>query len=485
MNDLTNQFSAEDDSPVSVKFAANLFIESLFQFFRQTDLHEPTNQIFDRCLDNIVQVISRLRLFPEFVKIEIYYRGEQIFINDIRLRPKPRQFRFYRYLIRYFRARRLGGISILGELTKEELNTCLWTTANIDPKEEVAYDAARDFLRAQGIKNFELISLKAFHQLEGDDKAALADVELLAVLLHEKIRKFVDLSFSNLERAKDFGVEKVEDYLIDLCTLPEEDLLQVFRLNLSKKHDRYLSYFAVDVAFALIAWGRSLGLPSGVLVELAGAALAHPLLFVLRDQVESSPLDLKESVQLYQMLSRLEEHWKLSDLQKLVLMEWCFPHGNEGVYVWDGTKCYAHFFSRMLRIVSSFKQLTHFLPGRSPLLPDEAMTRMLTSKGDFDPSLLKLFVNWMGIYPVGTLVLLQSGELAQVFAAGSDPLRFQRPVVSILRDSNGNFLDRPELLDLTEMNEKLGIYRKSIKKSISPDEAKLPPEILKMAPVGF
>jgi hypothetical protein len=139
----------------------------------------------------------------------------------------------------------------------------------------------------------------------------------------------------------------------------------------------------------------------------------------------------------------------------------------------------------MIRIVCSFKYWTQARDGFDVLLPDEAMAQLLKNDRDLDPIFLKLFVNWMGIYPVGTLLQLQSGEVVQVFAAGSDPTRFQRPIVSVLKDAEGQLVQRPYLLDLAEMNEKLGIYKRSIKRSMSLEASGIPESHLRMTPVAL
>ena len=149
------------------------------------------------------------------------------------------------------------------------------------------------------------------------------------------------------------------------------------------------------------------------------------------------------------------------------------------------TQCYQHFFSRMLSIVATFEEMTTYEKSKRVYLPDEALAEMLKQSQSFDPTLLKIFINWLGVYPLGSLVELNTGEVAQVFAGASDPLRFQRPIVLILKSSDGVLLDRPQIFDLSEMNEKLGTYRKSIKRSTDFEAAGLDPEKLRSRLIAF
>jgi cysteine synthase A len=53
----------------------------------------------------------------------------------------------------------------------------------------------------------------------------------------------------------------------------------------------------------------------------------------------------------------------------------------------------------------------------------------------YDPILVKAFINCLGVFPVGSLVLLSSGELAVVVNASPDPATLDRPTVKVIADS--------------------------------------------------
>jgi HD-GYP domain-containing protein (c-di-GMP phosphodiesterase class II) len=104
-------------------------------------------------------------------------------------------------------------------------------------------------------------------------------------------------------------------------------------------------------------------------------------------------------------------------------------------------------FSKIVCIADSFDALTS---GRvyikKPITPDEVMRKLMyqiTTK--FDAFLLKLFVNIIGIYPAGTLVLLSSDELAIVSA--NNQANLSRPRVRIIGDRSGPH-DTPVDIDL-------------------------------------
>jgi hypothetical protein len=80
----------------------------------------------------------------------------------------------------------------------------------------------------------------------------------------------------------------------------------------------------------------------------------------------------------------------------------------------------------------------------------------------------------MGIYPVGTLVILDTFELAVVFAANPDPREIHRPVVKLISDASGNRLDG-RLVDLSERDPGTGEPRRTIVKVTEPERYGIDP----------
>jgi hypothetical protein len=85
----------------------------------------------------------------------------------------------------------------------------------------------------------------------------------------------------------------------------------------------------------------------------------------------------------------------------------------------------------------------------------------------FDPVIVKGFINLLGIFPVGTLVVLDTFELALVHASNPRPEALSRPIVRIVSDDRGNILYPGSLADLTEQAEN-GSFRRTIIKTDDP-----------------
>jgi hypothetical protein len=79
----------------------------------------------------------------------------------------------------------------------------------------------------------------------------------------------------------------------------------------------------------------------------------------------------------------------------------------------------------------------------------------------FDPVLLKLFVNCVGIIPIGSLVRLDSGPLAVVIKPAQDKINAERPLVKVITDETGTPVEDGAEVDLTVQDE-AGNYTHSI-----------------------
>jgi HD-GYP domain-containing protein (c-di-GMP phosphodiesterase class II) len=107
-------------------------------------------------------------------------------------------------------------------------------------------------------------------------------------------------------------------------------------------------------------------------------------------------------------------------------------------------------FSKIVAIADGFDAATSRRAYQTvPLNPADVMKEMRDNgRRGMDPVLVKAFVNLTGIYPVGTLVVLDTFELGIVHAVNPIPEMLSRPIVRIVSDDRGNVLFPGHLVDL-------------------------------------
>ena len=91
----------------------------------------------------------------------------------------------------------------------------------------------------------------------------------------------------------------------------------------------------------------------------------------------------------------------------------------------------------IIGLLSMFEALIHYRAYRKRLLPRDAIRELLMHhKSFFDPALLKCLIDAISLYPVGTYVQLNSGDIGQVIRENSRlPMR---PTVQLSMDRHGN-----------------------------------------------
>jgi HD-GYP domain-containing protein (c-di-GMP phosphodiesterase class II) len=105
--------------------------------------------------------------------------------------------------------------------------------------------------------------------------------------------------------------------------------------------------------------------------------------------------------------------------------------------------------ARIVSVADAFEAMVSQKSYRNSMMGYQAMKNLLSDNSRrFDPDVLKAFIQTMGIYPIGSIILLNSGALARVVEVqGTVPLR---PKIRILIDEFGKVFkqDEGDLIDL-------------------------------------
>jgi HD-GYP domain-containing protein (c-di-GMP phosphodiesterase class II) len=99
-------------------------------------------------------------------------------------------------------------------------------------------------------------------------------------------------------------------------------------------------------------------------------------------------------------------------------------------------------------IVDTFDALTVKRPYAEPVSPSAAISMLYKWRGVFfDANLVEQFIQCIGIFPVGSLVQLNSGEVGVVIA--QNPAKRLLPRVMVIQDAKKNPLHPHKMLDLS------------------------------------
>lgn len=220
-----------------------------------------------------------------------------------------------------------------------------------------------------------------------------------------------------------------------------------------KHRDEYTAQHCVNVAILCVVFGRHLGLPPAELELLGLAGLLHD---VGKMRV---PLEIlnKPGRLTADELAIMQQHPEIgadilseaTDLPRAVIEAAQLHHERaDGTgYPFGMTGDRLSRTTMIVAIVDVYDAVTSDRVYHDGVAPHHALGMMYRkAPQSFDRKLFEEFMRCLGIYPVGSVVRLNTGETAVVTTA--DPRRHLRPVVLLLLDPEQRPYNRPRYLNL-------------------------------------
>jgi HD-GYP domain-containing protein (c-di-GMP phosphodiesterase class II) len=106
-------------------------------------------------------------------------------------------------------------------------------------------------------------------------------------------------------------------------------------------------------------------------------------------------------------------------------------------------------YAKIIGICDSYEAMTHSRPHKRAIMQFDSIRQLIQSKeGLFSPNILKLFLQEMTIYPVGSYIKLNNAAIGRVIA--TNKLQPLKPVIEILIDGKGDRLSEKDIVNLAE-----------------------------------
>jgi HD-GYP domain-containing protein (c-di-GMP phosphodiesterase class II) len=259
-----------------------------------------------------------------------------------------------------------------------------------------------------------------------------------------------------------------------------ENELSITGLTTLRDYDEYTFTHSVNVSIFAVALGRRLGLTRLQLYDLGLAAILHDIGKARIDIGlinKETALDEKEwrRMQAHPWLGTLTL-FRMREGEDLPYRSILAAHEHHMKVDLSGYPRPLRprrlgFFSRLVAVADGYDAATTRRSYQSdPWEPAAVLREMWLNPGrGYDPVLVKALINLLGIYPVGTVVILDTFEVAIVAGPGTDATQLHRPMVRIAVDARGSRLPAPgTLVDLNQARPD-GHPTRSIIKVTSPD----------------
>ena len=349
----------------------------------------------------------------------------------------------------------IGRITVAAGLTFEELQNFI----RLFSAKGVGIDMLLERMRQEGIAHIRLLR-------QGEEDIESQDENLVEregegegnhlVTYGQALNAIRDIC-RDIERGRipsSAPVVRVVDRMVGI-TMQEPSIL--VGLTMIKDYDNYTFNHCVNVGILSMALGASLGVDAMSVKLLGIAGELHDIgKTMISKKILNKPGKLSSN--------EYDEIKRHSELGAKIIheMEGLDPHIEQivlGHHLHFNRCGYPEWaqklpFDQMIDIVAiadTYDAITTLRVYQHPFNPRAALNEMQKLTGTFlDASLLARFIEMMGKYPVGTLVRLDTNEVAVVYRP--NPLDEEAPMVRILIESDGTRLGVPREQSLIEQD---------------------------------
>jgi HD-GYP domain-containing protein (c-di-GMP phosphodiesterase class II) len=243
-----------------------------------------------------------------------------------------------------------------------------------------------------------------------------------------------------------------------------------------KMYDEYTFAHSVNTSILAISLGSFLSLEKRQIAVLGVAGLLHDIGKVtLPLEIINKTGKLTEEEWGIIQQHPVEGALVLSEVPGITKMAMvaAFEHHQHGdlhgyPLVEDGRL--PHLFSQIVSLADAYEAITaNRVYYSSRTTPYQAIRILLKLRGKtFDPILVKAFVNMIGIFPVGTVLKLDTGEVGLVLHQTRDLIR---PHILLLTKFDGS--EKETGADVSLLETVNGQYVRSIAGTIDPEKARI------------
>jgi putative nucleotidyltransferase with HDIG domain len=347
-------------------------------------------------------------------------------------------------MIAYLKLRNVERISLGRAVTRDELKKFI--AFLLLPRDRIPEDP-QQYLADQGVRNISVGKIKG--GAAGDDqplaKSALEAVDFLN--LYESSLDNFSQSIDNVLNARDMdnaGLRTGISNIMESLAGKYQDLLE---LTTVKRYDMTTFVHIMNVSILAMYFASKLGFSRDDVVDIGTAALFHDIgkLYISRQIIR------KESKLTDAEFARIKSHsvlgaeilLKYTQTLGILPLVVCFEHHlkyDQSGYPKLPFKQSPHTASLIVAICDVYDALLARRSYKASYAPMVIYDIMMGDRGKgFEPRLLDRFFQIMGVWPIGTLILLNDDRVAVVRSVNEDAIFL--PTVEVLHPEKGEMID--------------------------------------------
>ena len=421
---------------MSIYTIGRTIVGLLYPLFRAVQVYDVNNDVVVNCAKKFLDFIEEQ--FVMITSMEFIRYRDYIFFNRQRLKYEIGNYANLTFLNNQLKKLRIKSITFLPGITQQEI---------IDFADIFKGDRVT-FLKQFVLKRYPHMKLE-FLKADETESEPPEESEYTKRTYFKALKVTKNL-MQNLWTGRPVDVKSSRRIVYSLVDSISRDEFGIMSLTTIKNFDEYTFNHSLNVGILSLALGQRIGLDKKSLARLGTSGILHDI-----GKVEIS----KDLINKIQKLT--DQEWETLKLHSnFGVREILKTRGLDEIAMYAVTVAYQHhwnfdgtgyplrekdeeptLFSKIVRICDSYDAMT---TARSyqpvPYLPHFALRVIWSNQNRlFDPVLTKVFAQLLGIFPVGSCLELNTGEVGLVMR--QNPSNIDLPIVKIIVDRDHNKVD--------------------------------------------
>jgi HD-GYP domain-containing protein (c-di-GMP phosphodiesterase class II) len=421
---------------MSIYITGKSIVGLLYPLLKAVQVYDVNNDVVINSAKKFIDFVEAQ--FSAISSLEFVRYRDYIFFNKQRLKYEIDCYANLTFLNNQLKNLRIKSITFLPGVSQQEIIDF----ADIFKADKVT------FLKQFVLKRYPHIKVEFLKA--GEEPDELMEDSEFTKRTYFKALKVTKNMMQNLWTGRPVDVKSSRRIVYSLVDSISRDEFGILALTTIKNFDEYTFNHSLNVGILALALGQRIGLDKKSLARLGTSGILHDI-----GKVEIP----KELINKIQKLT--DQEWETLKLHSnFGVREILKTRGLDDIAMFAITVAYQHhwnfdgtgyplrdkeedptLFARIVRICDSYDAMTTARAYQPvPYLPHFALRVIWSNQNRlFDPVLAKVFAQLLGIYPVGSCLELNNGEIGLVMR--QNPSTIDLPIVKIIVDRDHNKVD--------------------------------------------
>lgn len=422
------------------------FFRNFYSTLKTASLYEANNNRYISQANELRQLIAEI--FTEDSRLSFVYKDGYFFLNNFRIKLETLDQQTTGFFKEKFNELKISGFNIFSRADSREIDKFIFSVTHFKPPDEDddAFELFKEKLDSLQIEN--IVPVKVSDK-DDDSKEIKVKDETSKIKARKTFFKAINVVQEIITQAKSgnkINLAKTKRVVQSMVDQIIEDESTMVELTILRNFDDYTYVHSVNVCVLSLLLAYHLGLDKKRLSDLGLGSLLHDIGKInLPSSLINKPttyddMDWQQMRMhpVYGVKTILKTRG--TDHSSIRAMSTAYEHHitqNGGGYpelLQKRTPC---LFAQIVAIADTFNAMSSGrIYQKKRMIGDEIITNMVNRAGtDFNPLLLKVFINTIGIYPVGSVVKLNNDEIAIV--SRTNPENLENPEVKVIADRDG------------------------------------------------